>query len=252
MASDTESPDPLETCGWQGQQVGLPLIALLTQAPAAGLTASVSGPAGSETTGDGTLCLVDQNTYQSTDPVYGPTGLAILKADRAVLLIPRAPLASGPYSVDIAQPGQPDIRWSFTADIPVPVSQGSPAINGGEAVGQHLTAFNGGWTGDPTGYAYQWLRCDASGANCTSIPGATGSTYTLTGADAGNTIRLQVIASNSGGASAPAVSRPTQAIWAPPTYPVGGGSFTSTGGSSGPEGSRRAQSARNRRRARCA
>jgi hypothetical protein len=249
MASDYESPDPLQTCGWQGMQVGLPLIALLTQAPAAGLTASLSGPTGAESTSGGSLCVVDQNTYQTTDPVYGPTGLSILQADHAVLLIPRAPLASGTYSVDITQPGQPDIRWSFAADPPVPANQQAPGISGSMVVGQQLSAYNGWWTNDATSYADQWMRCDASGANCVPIAGATGSTYTLTDADAGSTIRLQVIASNTGGASAPAVSDPTPAIWAPPTYPTGGfpsgggsspaggGSSTPTSGSSGSGGS---------------
>lgn len=228
MASDSESPDPLQTCGWQGTQVGLPLIALLTQAPAAGLTASLTGPSGTESTSDGSLCVVDQNTYQTTDPVYGPTGLQILQGDHAVLLIPRAPLARGTYSVDITQPGQSDIRWSFAAAPAVPVNQQAPGISGSIVVGLQLTAYNGWWI-NATSYADQWLRCDASGANCVPIASATGSTYTLTDADGGSTIRLQVIATNSGGASAPAVSDPTPVIWAPPTYPTGG--FPSGGGS---------------------
>lgn len=243
MASDSESPDPLQTCGWQGMQVGLPLIAMLTQAPAAGLTASLTGPTGTESTSDGSLCVVDQNTYQTTDPVYGPTGLQILQADHAVLLIPRAPLATGTYSVDITQSGQPDIRWSFNADAPVPVNVWAPQAGGWYEVGQPLTAFNGDWTNDPTSFADQWLRCDGSGANCVPIPGATASTYTLTAADVGSTIRLQVIATNLGGVSAPALSAATSPISEPSasgfapagggSSPAGGGSSTPTSGSSG-------------------
>lgn len=121
----------------------------------------------------------------------------------------------------------------------MPANQQAPGISGSIVVGQQLSAYNGWWTNDATGYADQWMRCDASGANCVPIAGAMGSTYTLTDADAGSTIRLQVIASNSGGASAPAVSDPTPAIWAPPTYPTvgfpsGGGSSPAGGGSSTP------------------
>ena len=44
-----ESPDPLETCGWSpASGAGLPLIVLLPQAPAQGLTGTPSGPGGVE------------------------------------------------------------------------------------------------------------------------------------------------------------------------------------------------------------
>ena len=36
-------------------------------------------------------------------------------------------------------------------------------------------------------YTYQWRRCDASGANCADIAGATGATYALGTADVGST-----------------------------------------------------------------
>ena len=224
-ASDGESPSPLETCGWQGMRVGLPLVALLTQAPAAGLTASLSGPAGLESTSNGSLCVVDQTTYHSSDPVYGPTGLSILQGDKAVLLIPRAPLADGTYSVDIQQSGQPDITWAFSAEVPPPANLTVPEIGGWDEVGAQLTAYDGQWTNDPSTFVDQWLRCDASGANCSPITAATGSTYVPTSADAGAALRLQVIASNSGGSGAPALSAPTSPIYEPasvPSYPTGG------------------------------
>ena len=67
-------------------------------------------------------------------------------------------------------------------------------------------AYHGQWTNSPSSYVDQWLRCDASGANCNAISGATGSTYVPASADGGDTIRVQEIASNSGGPSSPAVS----------------------------------------------
>ncbi len=107
-----ESPDPLQTCGW-APPTGLPLIALLPQSPAPGLSAQLTGPDGTQTSAAGNLCVVDDNTYYSSDPVYGPTGLEILQQDNAVFLIPNSALAAGSYQATINQPGQPVITWSF-------------------------------------------------------------------------------------------------------------------------------------------
>jgi hypothetical protein len=114
-----ESPDPRETCGWQTlDAVGLPLVVLLPAAPVAGASASLSGPGGVQSTAGGTLCLVDQSTYRSSDPVYGPNGASILQSDNAVLLIPRHPLVTGTYSADLQQPGQAAVDWSFSVKAP--------------------------------------------------------------------------------------------------------------------------------------
>jgi hypothetical protein len=129
-----ESPDPRETCGWQKlDPIGLPLVVLLPSAPAAGATASLSGPGGTESTAGGTLCLVDASTYHSSDPVYGPNGASILQSDNAVLLIPRHPLVSGTYTADLQLPGQAAVDWPFSVKAPPPppcplcVSRTTPA-----------------------------------------------------------------------------------------------------------------------------
>jgi hypothetical protein len=80
-----------------------------------------------------------------------------------------------------------------------PVNTALPVISGVAQQGQQLSASNGSWTNGPTAYAYQWQDCDASGANCTSISGATTSSYTLVSGDAGHTVRVVVTASNAGG-----------------------------------------------------
>ena len=49
------------------------------------------------------------------------------------------------------------------------------------------------------GSAYQWQDCDGFGANCSSISGATSSSYELASGDAGATIDVVVTASNSAG-----------------------------------------------------
>lgn len=68
--------------------------------------------------------------------------------------------------------------------------------------GKTLTASPGSWSGTtPISYAYQWLRCDSSGANCGSISGATSQSYLLVSADVGRTMRVKVTASNSAGSS---------------------------------------------------
>jgi hypothetical protein len=94
--------------------------------------------------------------------------------------------------------------WS-TASRPVktapgPVLATAPAVSGTVQQGQRLSATSGTWTGSGTiAYAYQWYRCDTTGAHCSSVHGATLATYTLAAADAGKTIGLTVRATDSTG-----------------------------------------------------
>jgi len=92
-----------------------------------------------------------------------------------------------------------------------PVSTGLPVISGSVVVGQVLSGSTGSWTGSPTSYAYEWRRCDATGAGCAAIAGATAASYTLAAADVGHTLRVAVTASNSAG-SATAVSAATGVV----------------------------------------
>ena len=88
-----------------------------------------------------------------------------------------------------------------------------PSITGTPAVGQTLRAEPGTWTGSPTRYAYQWQRCDPSGASCADLPAATGQAYAVVDADFGTTIRVQVTATNEAG-NATATSAPTALVQA--------------------------------------
>jgi acid phosphatase type 7 len=83
-----------------------------------------------------------------------------------------------------------------------PVNTSVPTISGTTQVGLTLTADRGSWSGTPPlTYAYQWRRCDALGASCGDIAGATAQTYTLVAADANSTIRVAVTAANGAGSS---------------------------------------------------
>jgi hypothetical protein len=75
-----------------------------------------------------------------------------------------------------------------------------PAISGTPTVGQTLTLSNGTWGGaQPITFTYEWQRCDSTGKNCDVIAGATGSSYTLTSADAGHVLLAGVLAKNAYG-----------------------------------------------------
>jgi hypothetical protein len=81
-----------------------------------------------------------------------------------------------------------------------PTNTSPPTISGAAKEGFELTASTGTWTGlEPITYAYQWRRCDANGSACTSVPGATNSTYVPTSADVSATMRAVVTATNSSG-----------------------------------------------------
>jgi hypothetical protein len=92
------------------------------------------------------------------------------------------------------------------------IENGLPAPSGPLAVGQYLRAAVGEWTPDPTGYDYQWQRCDPTGASCHDIPGATDPGYELTAADAGSTISLTLVALDNAGASTPITSAATAPV----------------------------------------
>ena len=78
--------------------------------------------------------------------------------------------------------------------------------------GQALTAANGTWTGDaPITFTYQWQRCNASGASCVAIAGATAQTYTVQAVDVGSTLRVAVTGRNTVGSST-ATSAATAAV----------------------------------------
>ena len=107
-------------------------------------------------------------------------------------------------------------RYGGVAAPSSPANSARPVVSGLAAVGHALSTSTGTWTGSPTGYAYQWLRCTANGKTCASIGGATGATYTAAGADTGYTLEARVSATNAGGTTT-ASSATTAVVVAKPT-----------------------------------
>lgn len=99
-----------------------------------------------------------------------------------------------------------------------PANTAAPVLTGPSStveVGQTINVSQGTWSGSPTAYAYQWFRCNASGANCAPIAGQTNASYTTVQADQGNTLRALVEATTAGPT---AVGRAVTSA----TAPVGG------------------------------
>jgi uncharacterized protein YukE len=101
-----------------------------------------------------------------------------------------------------------------------PANSSAPSISGTTTTGSTVTANQGTWTGSaPISYQYQWQICDEKGNACHDITGATAQTYVIKDADKGNTLRVNVIASNSDG-SKTATSPATADITAGGTGPA--------------------------------
>src|ERR687891_1835485 len=112
---------------------------------------------------------------------------------------------------------------SSAAPQVAPQNTTEPRINGTTRVGEVLRSTRGSWTGtEPITYAFQWLRCNAAGEDCSEIAGATDSTYVVAGADVNRTLRVRVTARNDAG-SRSALSNPTARVRSnePPPPPPG-------------------------------
>jgi hypothetical protein len=94
-------------------------------------------------------------------------------------------------------------------NVPLPAG-GTPSVAGTLHNGQILTAKPGTWTNAGGGFTFSWLRCDSTGDDCTTV--GAGTSYVLTLADVGKTIRLRVTAQNTAGEQAQATSAPTALV----------------------------------------
>jgi hypothetical protein len=93
-----------------------------------------------------------------------------------------------------------------------PSSTAAPTVSGTARVGETLSASNGAWANAPSSYTYQWQRCNLAGGGCADILAAADKQgYTLTSADEGHRVRVEVTAANADG-RASAASDPTEVV----------------------------------------
>jgi RHS repeat-associated protein len=136
------------------------------------------------------------NTYNMTAADVGATVRVAVTATNAVASVTAISAATG----------------TVTANAPSNTT--APTISGAARDGETLTAAAGAWTGTaPIAYTRQWRRCDADGAACADIDGATGPSYLLAAADVGHRLRVVVTASNAAG-SETATSAPSAVVQA--------------------------------------
>jgi hypothetical protein len=103
-------------------------------------------------------------------------------------------------------------QTSSVAGVP-PANVIAPLIVGLTITGQTLTATEGTWTGtEPIAYKFQWELCNASGAACSEIAGATKSSFTIPDGDAGHTLVVIVTATNVAGSVSKASSASTEIL----------------------------------------
>jgi hypothetical protein len=81
-----------------------------------------------------------------------------------------------------------------------PLATTGPTVIGTAAAGKLLTGLSGTWAGvDNIAYRFQWYRCNAAGAGCQSVQGATSPSYSLGDKDVGQTVGLAVHATDTTG-----------------------------------------------------
>src|SRR5205085_1063699 len=122
-------------------------------------------------------------------------------------------------SLDMFIPG---VMTLVTDQVATPPANTTlPSITGTVQDGQTLTANPGTWSGTtPITYTYQWQRCDAAGASCSNVAGATSPTYVLVSADVGSTMRVSVTASNVAGSAAASSAQTAVVAATPPVNTV--------------------------------
>ena len=136
-------------------------------------------------------------------------GSAAATSDATQAITP-APVVVSPPPLVVVSPRP--LPATEPSSLTAPSNITLPALSGVAQQEATLSATTGTWSGEPT-YDLQWKRCDASGGSCAAIAN-TGSTYVLATSDVGGTVRVTVVATNSGGTTS-ATSLASQVVSAP-------------------------------------
>ena len=174
--------------------------------------ANTAAPTITGTAKEGELLSASSGTWSGTTPITyayqwqrcSPTCAAISGATAATRRLDANDVGKTIKVVVTATnpAGSPSATSAATATVTTgpPLNLTLPAITGTAQIGQTLTTTTGIWAGTgPITTAVQWKRCDSAGANCTYIPGATSTTYTLTSNDVGSKLSTTVGAANDAG-----------------------------------------------------
>jgi Ca2+-binding RTX toxin-like protein len=154
---------------------------------------------------DGTAdhTVLGNSTDDYDSPVYSPDGSQVAYVDCGATFcevgVAHAD-GSSPHTVTGSTDTGPDTAVKPDWQPAAPTFATAPTIGGSAVNGQTLTVTPGTTTGGAT-TSFQWLRCDTSGNGCVPIVGATGTTYKLTTADIGHTIRVRQTVTNAAGAT---------------------------------------------------
>ncbi len=144
------------------------------------------------------------------------------------------------YRLVVTYSGGPlySVKQAFTTKALPPENTGLPVASP-ETPDQAVpeTTTNGTWNNNPTSYEYQWERCNSTGGECTTIAGATKSSYTPVEGDVGHTLVAKVTAKNSAGSSSARskATKPVKPIGQISEYELASGS-EAYGIAKGPEG----------------
>jgi hypothetical protein len=183
------------------------LVARTQPGCASGVSPNIYNPAFAPATG------TDANYAANATTSGNAPGLA-----SAVL----PPAGTAEVVVNHVSPTGSCAQYAVTLGADAPFASARPTVAGTPVEGGTLTAGNGTWSGSPA-FSHAWLRCDATGAACSPIDGATGASYSPTTADVGSRLRARVTAAQ--GRSVSSDSEPTGIVAAAPTQPggLGGG-----------------------------
>jgi hypothetical protein len=105
-----ESPDPLTACPGYAAPTGAPIY---LQLGSGSLTPNVSSASLTRAGASLEICTYTEATYTNPDASQQSLGRSVLGSRDAVIMIPRAPLTAGSYTVSMTVSGN-TYTWSFT------------------------------------------------------------------------------------------------------------------------------------------